>query len=142
MKPPDLSPNAQRIHDHVLETILASRLGFATYANLGGHQTLCLTTPGRDLTPDLALCDRESFIVRHLVEVETTESITDAQAEKWAAEAHGPWRLWILVPQNATAKAAELCRQRGTPARIGSWSERPDGVTIQWPERAPIARER
>ena len=144
-------PNVdQWLHDRVVETIAAQANGYVAYTNLGGHHTVCLVGDGRsrnprEVCPDLILSDPASFLVDHVVEVETEDSIRTPAVQRWIDIAHAIHRrgqFWILVPAARSALAAQLCRQYGIPAKIGTWSADSQGVLVSWPAplRAPAYR--
>ncbi|TSC72020.1 MAG: hypothetical protein G01um101438_780 [Parcubacteria group bacterium Gr01-1014_38] len=134
------------LHDRVVETVAAQASGYAAYTNLGGHHSICLTGSFPEVSPDVILCDPESFLVDHVVQVETEGSIDPSAARQWvniARAVHGRGQFWILVPPFAVSTAARLCQQYGIPAKIGTWSADSRGVLVSWPaplHAAPVRR--
>lgn len=134
------------VHDRVAQTVARQAIGFAAYTNVDGHHSVCLTGNFREACPDVILCDPESSLVDHVIEVEVDESIHAKTAQRWLDVAHavpGRGHFWILVPPSAVASAAQLCQRYGIAARIGTWHVQGDDVTIAWPvplTAAPILR--
>lgn len=129
----------QWVHDRVVETVAAHARGYAAYTNTGGHHSVCLTGSFPEVSPDVIICDPESFLVDHVVEVETDESFERPVIERWvniAHAVHGRGQFWILVPPAAAPSVTRLCRQHGIRAKVGTWSVDSQGVLISWP--API----
>jgi len=122
----------QGLHDRVIETIATKDNVHAVYLNMGSHRNACVTVRRHEVYPDIILCDRETFRVEHVMEVETEESVSDEKSKTWALEVRGPWQLWILVPRTTVGLTAQLCRRYGIRAHIVPWSLLPDGIQIEW----------
>lgn len=131
---------SQWMHDYVVRSVAAAATGYLVHANLHeGHGSFVGAglREFSEISPDLLLCDPESFGVRHVIEVETKDSMTSSQVERWHRIAHSARSLptsdfWILVPLSSVGLAVRLCRKHGVPARIGTWTFGPSGVTTAW----------
>ncbi|TSC64546.1 MAG: hypothetical protein G01um1014106_76 [Parcubacteria group bacterium Gr01-1014_106] len=124
------------IHDRVAATVAAQAVGYAAYTNIGGHHSMCLTGSFREVSPDVVICDPESFLVDHVVEVEVEDTIQPDTAQRWldiARAIQGRGVFWILVQPSAIASARQLCDAAGIAAHIGTWSINGDTITITWP---------
>lgn len=134
------------VHDRVASAVATQAVGYMAYTNIGGHHSVCLTGNFREVCPDVILCDPESFLVDHVMEVETDETITPKTAQRWSNIARAVPRrghFWILVTPSAVASAAQLCQQYSIAAGIGTWRVNERDVTIAWPvplHAAPILR--
>lgn len=143
-------PNVdQWLHDRVMETIAAqaNASGYVAYTNRGGHHSVCLTggagsRGSREVCPDVILCNPESFLVGHAIEIEMENSINASTAQRWldiARAIHGRGLFWIFAPSSQLALAAQLCQQHRIPVKIGTWSADSQGVLISWPTRLHTA---
>ena len=128
---------SQWFEDRVIGMITAREATHAVYSNQGGHRNACITVRGRELYPDLVLCDRETWRIEHIMEIETEESITEEKAKVWALESHGPWKFWLVVPRSAVAQVANLCSRSGVRTHIVTWTARSDSISIDWPALEP-----
>lgn len=127
---------SQARHDAVVLSIAHATRGYAVYTNTGARRAICVGAGNEEIFPDVILCDAESFIVRHVIEVETEDSITAARTTRWARIARTCRSFWLLVPPRSLFTAARLCRQAQIPARIGTWSANPaDTVSVEWLSR-------
>ncbi len=129
--------SANQLHDRILESVVRQERLHAVYPNLAGHRNVCVTVRRQEVYPDLVLCDRESFRVEHVIEVETADMPTEQRVAEWALLSRGPWRLWIIAPQSAAGQLQRLCEQHGIRALCVSWSLEEDGIHIHWPQNAP-----
>lgn len=130
------------LHDRVVETIAAEASGYVAYTNRGGHHSVCLTGTFPEVSPDVILCDPESFLTDHVVEVETEESVGPSAVQRWtniARAVHGRGQFWILVPPAEISTAARICRQYNISANIGTWSADSEGILLSWPAPAYAA---
>jgi hypothetical protein len=127
---------SQSIHDRVIEAVGASQSNHDTYENPNQQKNVSVTIDGQDVYPDLVLCKRGSMTVTHLIEVETAESITDAESEQWAQYARGPGQFWLLVPHDQLKTAMAICRRKGIACNFGQWSRGLQGIHFKWLEDA------
>lgn len=134
------SVSESELHDRAVDALLAEETRHAAYANAHGHRNCCVTVRRREFYPDVVLCDRETFRIEHVVEVETDASLTVEQARLWALEARGPWKLWLLVQEPGLAHARALCARLGIRATIVPWSVSAARVEVHWP--APLLQRR
>lgn len=134
---------ANELHDRVVKAIASQAVGHVAYVNLEGHPSASLIRGSREISPDVILCDQDTLIAQHVIEVETLDSLSPAQIPQWAradAAVHDRGHFWLLVPAAGYERAGALCRQSGIRARIGVWSLDPGGVTVSWePAREPRA---
>lgn len=132
----------EALHDRVVNAIAKQAISHVAYTNSGNHRTFCLVSGSQEVWPDVILCDQDALLVEHVVEVETLESLTPKQLDRWrtiAAAVRDNGILWLLVPDIAVRRAADLCREHGIRARVGSWSLTPGGVTVSWHQaRRPV----
>lgn len=130
------SQPSQALHQRVVRAIAAREVRHAVFTNAGLHKTACLTVRQREVYPDLVLCDRESFRVEHVIEVETPDSLNDQEAQRWALLSRGPWEFWLVVPRSHFYLARTLWQRYGVRGRLATWSNSADAVSVVWPDRA------
>lgn len=134
-----MTPRPLPLHDRVVQAIARQAVGHVAYTNARDHPSACLVTGPWEVWPDVILCDQDTLLVQHVIEVETPESLSAAQVQRWAHVAHAVrdrGAFWLLVPDALIDRARHLCRQHGIRARVGVWSLTPQGVTVAW-HRAP-----
>lgn len=127
-------------HDRVVEEFASRVRGRSVYVNVRGHHAACLSDGAQTVCPDILICDPETLLVEHIIEVETPETLSRAQASHWKDTAHAVrhcGKFWLLVPSASSDVAAHLCRRYGIPARIAVWSIEAHGLSITWPRHAP-----
>lgn len=130
------------LHDRVVNAIAKQAISHVAYTNSSNHRTFCLVSGSQEVWPDVILCDQDTLLVQHVVEVETLDSLTATQFDRWrtiAAAVRANGTLWLLVPDTAVQQTTDLCREHGIRARVGSWSLGAGGVTVSWHQaRRPV----
>lgn len=127
----------QAIHDRVIAYVAAAQKDYESLTNPGHEHNWSIQVGQQTLFPDLLLCNRGSRIVAHLIEVETEDSVTEAESYQWAVYARGPGRFWLLVPSTSLDLAQQICRRRSIVANFGQWWI--DGWAIQFDWRRMAA---
>jgi hypothetical protein len=120
------------IHDRVIQVVAAAQTSHDTYQNPNQQKNVSVKIDGQDVYPDLVLCKPGTMTVAHLIEVETAESVTDAEAEQWGQYARGPGQFWLLVPGERLATAQAICRRKGIAGGFGQWWSGTQGITFEW----------
>lgn len=120
----------ESVHGQVIQVVAAAQNKHDAYTNLG-HQHNCSVQIGRETVyPDLVLCRPRTMTVDYLIEVETDESVTEAESMQWVTYARGPGSFWLLIPSSALATAQALCRRKGIVANFGCWWD--DGLSVRF----------
>ena len=132
-------------HDRVVAHIAAQASDYIVYTNIGGHHSAYLVQPPLEVCPDIVLCDSESWMVEHVIEVETEETVNPASARRWMSAARAvrhQGKFWLLVPPTVMRAAMLLCQQYRIPARIGVWTVDGQKVTVSWAPQFALYRQR
>lgn len=114
-------PLSQSLHDRVILTAknYLNQTDFDIYLNPGSQKNAGIN----DNYPDIVLTTKGTNTVQFVIEVETSDSITLAEAtnqwKKYATEINASF--YLLVPFNYHAIASNLCRQIGISARFGTY---------------------
>ena len=116
------APQNAALHDRVIQAA-ASRLdstNYDVYTNPGSYKNISIG----DNYPDIVLTRKGELTVQFIIEVETADSITQAEASqqwrKYATEIKASF--YILVPLHSKQLAVTLCKQIGISARFGTYS--------------------
>lgn len=126
------SAGTQSVHDGVIQVVAAAQTKHDAYTN-PGQQHNCSVQVGRETVyPDLILCRPGTMTVDFLIEVETEDSVSEAEASQWATYARGPGSFWLLVPSSVLVAAQILCRRKGIAARFGTWWSDGFSVRFEW----------
>jgi hypothetical protein len=120
----------QSIHDQVIAEVAAAQQDFEALTNPGQEHNWSIRVGQEKVYPDLLLCQRPTRTVAHLIEVETEDSVTEAESDQWAVYSRGPGRFWLLVPSASLTVARRICQRRGIAANFGRWWM--DGWTIRF----------
>ena len=87
-----------------------------------------------DNYPDIILTEKGTNTVKFIIEVETTDSINQNEAEnqwkKYATEIN--CTFYLLVPNNSINKANELCKKLGINVRFAQYIETADNIDINF----------
>ena len=129
----------KNLHDAVVTTIARTTRGYAVYTNTGKSRAVCIAAGPGEIFPDVILCDPESLIMRHVIEVETESSVAiPDRVPRWARIARMCGSFWLLVPPHTLLTAVRLCLNARITAQIGTWTADQAGiVSITWPRRVP-----
>ena len=120
------------IHDWVIEIVAAAQARHDTYTNPGHEHNYWLHIGEEAIYPDLILCTQGTTTVTHLIEVETADSVNEAESSQWAQYARGPGSFWLLVPSSSLAAAQQICWRKGIAANFGQWWVNDDSIQFQW----------
>src|SRR4051794_20813292 len=104
---------AQSIHDRVIAVVAQTQTQNNTYTNPGHEHNWSVSIGQETVYPDLLLWVSGTHRIAHLIEVETTDSVNEAESGQWATYALGPGQFWLLVPANSLATAKVICQRRG-----------------------------
>lgn len=120
----------QSAHDRVIQIVAAAQTTHHAYTNPGPQHNCSVRIGLETVYPDLVLCRPGTMTVDFLIEVETENSVTEAEASQWATYARGPGSFWLLVPSSALVTAQTLCRRKGVAASFGCWWN--DGLSVRF----------
>lgn len=106
-------------HDSVIE---------AAYNNLDKIDHRVYTNPNQQKNtninghyPDIIITLANDNTVKFTIEVETTDSVTNAEVHQWRTYSQLGGTFYLLVPFSSKARAELLCRQNGIKARFGTY---------------------
>jgi hypothetical protein len=133
-------PASQSLHDRVIQTIKASQTKHDTYTNPSQEHNVSVGIGREVIYPDLVLTKLRTMTIEHLIEVETAESVTDAESSQWALYAQGPGTFWLIVPARQLAAAQTICLRKGVRARFGKWSTDNGRIHFEWLQSVAVAR--
>ncbi len=123
---------SQSTHDRVIADVAAVQQDYEALTNPGHDHNWSLPIGQETAFPDLILCGRGTRTVAHLIEVETEDSVTEAESDQWAMYARGPGQFWLLVPSTSLALAQQICRRRGIVANFGRWWMDGWSIRFEW----------
>jgi hypothetical protein len=110
------------LHDRVILEIknVLNQQDFDIYTNPGQEKNAGIM----DNYPDVVMTKKGNTTVKFILEIETSDSITlaeaDGQWKKYASEIKATF--YIVAPEYALQKAKELCQQVGVNARFATYS--------------------
>lgn len=122
----------QSLHDRVIAEVAAAQREFEALTNPGPEHNWSIQIGQETVYPDLLLCQRPTRTVAHLIEVETEDSVNEAESEQWAVYARGPGKFWLLVPSSSLATAQQICRRQGITANFGRWWMDGWAIRFEW----------
>ncbi len=119
-------------HLRVIQDIAAQRFGFPTaefpsyrtYVNEPEPTLVIRTADGRELTPDIVVAEARSNVPKILAEVETTDTVTEEEAEKeWRPYSQVPGAAFYLyVPAGYGVRAREILKKlKISSAGLRTW---------------------
>lgn len=120
------------IHDRVIQTVAGAQTAHDAYTNPGKDHNYWLHVGPEAIYPDLILCTPGTMTVSHLIEVETEDSVNDAESDQWAQYARVSGSFWLLVPFTALAAAQEICRRKRIAANFGQWWIERQQIRFNW----------
>ena len=123
---------AQSRHDQVIEAVASAQKKHDPYTNPGQEHNWSIRVDGEEVYPDVLLCNPGTKTVAHLIEVETEDSVNDAEAVQWATYSRGPGTFWLMVPHHKLAEAQRICRRYGIAALFGRWWINNGRIQFQW----------
>lgn len=112
----------QSIHDRVVSTVrnYLNQKDYDIYENPNGYTNARIG----DHYPDIIMTAKGTFTADFIIEVETGDSITLAEATyQWKKYAAINASFYILVPFSYKNIANDLCRQVGIAARLGTYQQ-------------------
>lgn len=122
----------QSAHDRVIQVVAAAQTKHDAYTNPGPQHNCSVRIGLETVYPDLVLCKPGTMSVDFLIEVETEDSMTEAEASQWATYARGPGSFWLLVPSSELLAAQTLCWRKGIAANFGCWWNDGLAVGFRW----------
>lgn len=123
---------SQSLHDRVIQAIKATQEKHDTYTNPGQEQNISVRIGQEDVHPDLVLCKPNTMTVEHVIEVETEESVTEAESAQWGRYSRGPGKFWLMVPTNQLTTAQAICRRKGIASGFGKWWAENGKILFDW----------
>ena len=115
------------LHDKVIREIkdVLNQKSFDVYLNPGQEKNAGIM----DNYPDVIMTEKGTTTVKFILEVETEDSVTKAEAstqwKKYSDEIKATF--YIVVPQHMLMKAKNLCQQEGVNARFATYVVMNDG---------------
>ena len=110
---------SQNEHDSVIQ---------AAYNNLDKLNHKVYTNPNQQKItsinghyPDLIITPANDNTVKFTIEVETSDSVNNAEVHQWRTYSQLGGTFYLLVPFASKALAELLCRQNGIKARFGTY---------------------
>jgi hypothetical protein len=110
---------SQNEHDSVIQS---------AYNNLDKLNHRVYTNPNQQKNtsinghyPDLIITLANDNTVKFVIEVETTDSVNNAEVHQWRTYSQLGGIFYLLVPFTSKALAELLCRQNGIKARFGTY---------------------
>jgi len=110
---------SQNEHDSVIQ---------AAYNNLDKLNHRVYTNPNQQRNtginehyPDLIITSVNDNIVKFTIEVETSNSVNNAEVNQWRTYSQLGGTFYLLVPYASKPLAELLCRQNGIKARFGTY---------------------
>lgn len=110
------------IHDKVVRDIVShlNTEAFDVYINPGQEKNAGIG----DNYPDVILTEKNGTTVKFIMEVETSESVSQEEAlrqwKKYVSEINATF--YLVVPSLSLKKAKELCQREGINARFTTFS--------------------
>ncbi|MSQ61505.1 MAG: hypothetical protein EXR43_02855 [Dehalococcoidia bacterium] len=107
-------------HDRAVRDIAAARFDFPskeqpnyhTYVNARDPAMGVLGFDGEPVYPDIVVIEQGRNIVRMLAEVETADTVTDAEATAdWAKYAELAHTFYLYVPSGYAKTAKDICKR-------------------------------
>lgn len=123
---------SQSLHDAVVQAVAKSSTGHIAHQNPGREHNYAIQIGAKTLYPDVVLIGINSNKIEFLVEVETSDSVTEAESAQWAWYAKGPGGLCLLVPTESLAAAQAICRRKGISAGFGHWWRQGNEIRFEW----------
>ncbi|MCF8257565.1 MAG: hypothetical protein K9J06_08435 [Flavobacteriales bacterium] len=71
--------------------------------------------------PDIIITPASDNTVKFVIEVETSESVNNIEAQQWRTYADLGGTFYLLVPFASKTLAELICRQNGIKARFGTY---------------------
>ena len=125
-------PSSESLHDRVIGVVGQAQTKHDVFTNPGHSHNWSVKIDGEDVYPDLILCKKGSKVIEHLIEVETEESVTDAESSQWAQYARGPGKFWLMVPSKKLSTAQSICSRKGIAAQFGQWWVANGSLRFEW----------
>lgn len=121
------------LHDRVISEAvkILDQEKYDIYTNPGQEKNAGIN----DNYPDIIMTEKGTTTVKFILEVETSDSITQYEAEnqwkKYATEINSTF--YLLVPVNAENKANELCKKLGVNVRFAQYTvDSNNNITIKF----------
>ena len=121
-----------QLHDKVItEAVkILDQERFDIYTNPNQEKNASIN----DNYPDIILTEKGTTTVKFIIEVETSDSINQNEAEnqwkKYATEIN--CTFYLLVPTNSLNKANELCKILGINVRFARYTETAENINIKF----------
>jgi hypothetical protein len=110
------------LHDRVIREAVnfLNQEHYDIYTNPGQEKNAGIN----DNYPDIVMTEKGTTTVKFIIEVETSDSITQFEAEtqwkKYATEINSTF--YLLVPANSVNKTNEMCKKLGVNVRFAQYT--------------------
>lgn len=111
---------SQSLHDNVIQAAYNNldKINYDVYINLGQQKN----TAVNNQYPDIIITPHNSRNVRWIIEVETTDSVTQFEAlSQWIEYSKLGGIFYLLVPTASRNLAEQICIQNNIKARFGTY---------------------
>lgn len=110
-------------HDTIIDVVKSSNTEkFEVRTNPDGEKNWLIRDGADEYYPDLILLPKGSKSSTIIVEVETSESVSEDHArEQWIPYSKLGRKFYLLVPSDVVTRAKAICRRLGITAHFGQY---------------------
>lgn len=110
---------SQNEHDNVIQTAYNNldKINHKVYINPNQQKNTSINGN----YPDIIITPLNDNTVKFIIEVETAESINNAEVHQWKTYSQLSGTFYLLVPFSSKNLAEMLCRQNGIKVRFGTY---------------------
>lgn len=111
--------NSQGEHDRVIQAAYNNldKVNHTVYINPNQQKNTSINNS----YPDIIITPKNDNTVKFVIEVETVDSINNAEANQWKTYSQLGGTFYLLVPQQSRDVAELICRQNSIKARFGTY---------------------
>lgn len=122
----------QSIHDRIIDVAsrkIAEAGKYKVYTNPSSSKNAAIN----GVYPDIILTPLGNNTVSFIIEVETSESVTDNESSQWKEYSTLGGIFYLLVPSESLQIAKSICIRQSVSAKFGTYSFDSNGsVSIQY----------